>query len=434
MAIYHLNAKVISRSAGRSATAAAAYRAGQKITDERTGLVFDYTRKKEVSYRRIFAPSDSPHWVKDREQLWNAAECAENRKDAQVAREVEVALPIELASSEHIILLERFVQSQFTNNGMVADAVIHNKKGNPHAHILLTTRDISTEGFGQKNRSWNSKEQLEAWRHKWEIQCNRRLFIAGHKCRIDHRSLDAQGLNRIPTVHIGPRSHAMQKKGIQSTNNKLNTFIKEKNMSEENKKNGIPAFMFADDVPGKTELVEAKKRKHLFVTANDYDNHKQYCRAVFSRTYVPVLLELFEAVCTSIDEVETDIGWCYRINLNTGAVYDYGSQIKIENGTDEEVQVVVRLAREKGWKGLHITGNETFREAVFLEAILSGAFTPDQISGYTPTKANLEVIRHCKPTLKIPQEKILKVHVSEQSETGKGGDNSEHIHVPRLKL
>jgi ATP-dependent exoDNAse (exonuclease V) alpha subunit len=154
MAIYHLSAKIITRSSGRSSTAAAAYRAGEKIFDQRTGLTFDYTRKKEVSYRRIFFPENSPSWVKDREKLWNNVELSEIRKDGQTAREVEVALPVELTPSQRIILLERFIHSQFTKHGMVADLAIHDKIGNPHAHILLTTRTISAEGFGQKNRAW----------------------------------------------------------------------------------------------------------------------------------------------------------------------------------------------------------------------------------------------------------------------------------------
>ncbi len=233
MAIYHLSAKMITRSSGRSATASAAYRAGEKIEDERTGLVFDYTHKKEVSYRRIFAPANAPQWMKDRSLLWNAVEKTEVRKDAQVAREVEVSLPIELEPSQHIILLERFVQSRFVKKGMVADVVIHNKVGNPHAHILLTTRTICGDGFGQKDRSWNSKETLEGWREQWATYCNTRLMVADHKARIDHRSLKEQGVERIPTVHVGPQSFAMQFKGIESTRARLNTLIKDKNQANQ---------------------------------------------------------------------------------------------------------------------------------------------------------------------------------------------------------
>jgi len=235
MAIYHLSVKLITRTTGRSATAAAAYRAGEKICDNRTGQTFDYSRKKEVTYRRIFTPPNSPQWAKDREQLWNAVEQSEARKDAQVAREIEVALPIELSPSQHIILLERFVHTQLTSKGMIADVVIHDKKGNPHAHILLTTREINitNDCFGKKSRDWNSKEQLQEWREQWAKHCNRRLSIASSKSRIDHRSLQDQGVDQIPTVHVGANCHAIDKRGITSKRKVLNTLIKEKNMSNE---------------------------------------------------------------------------------------------------------------------------------------------------------------------------------------------------------
>lgn len=394
MAIYHLNAKVISRSAGRSATAAAAYRAGVKIKDERMGKVFDYTRKKEVSYRRVFAPKNAPKWATDRQRLWNEAELIEKRKDAQVAREVEVALPVELTSKQQIVLLERFIQTQFVKLGMVADVAIHDKKGNPHAHILLTTRDISKNGFGQKNRDWNSKEQLEKWREQWAVHCNRRLLIAGRQARIDHRNLKAQGIDRVPTVHVGPTSKAMEEHGIPSARNKINSTIKEKNMSDENKKKAFNALALVDEPQLKNEL-QTRKRKPMFIYPKDWENFSYYRFQTWERHYLPTLQKLFNGVYTSIDAMETEIGFCYRINLPDGAVYDYGAQVKCETGSQSEIELVVKLAKEKGWEGLQITGDNEFKEAVFMEAVLSGAFTPDQITGYKPTQANLDRLREC---------------------------------------
>ncbi|MFZ6773247.1 MobQ family relaxase [Undibacterium sp. SXout7W] len=441
MAIYHLCAKVIARSSGRSATAAAAYRAGEKIHDNCTGQIFDYSRKKEVSYRRIFAPLNAPQWMKDREQLWNAVEQSETRKDAQVAREIEVALPIELSPSQHIILLERFVHTQLTSKGMIADVCIHNKKDNPHAHILLTTREINitNDGFGKKNRDWNSKEQLEEWREQWAKHCNRRLSVACSQSRIDHRSLQNQGLDQIPTVHVGANSHAMDKRGITSKRKELNNLIKEKNMSNQQWKKAIAELKLenepASDSTIKTEIVEAKKARHLFLNATDYKNHRKYREANFSRTYIPILLEIFEELCTGVDQIETDIGMCFQINLiGGGKIYDYGSQIKIENGTDEEIKVAIKLAQEKGWEGLHLTGSEHFKEQVFLEAVLSGAFRPEQITGYKPSKANLEVIRDCRPALKIANDSnVIKSYAVDKSGSGETG-GAEQVHIPRLKI
>ncbi|MBC3871139.1 MobQ family relaxase [Undibacterium oligocarboniphilum] len=438
MAIYHLSVKLITRTTGRSATAAAAYRAGEQIHDNRTAQTFDYTRKKEVSYRRIFAPPNAPQWMKDREQLWNAAEQAESRKDAQIAREIEVALPIELSPSQQIILLERFVHTQLTSKGMVADVVIHNKKNNPHAHILLTTRDINIthDGFGQKNRAWNSKEQLEEWREQWAKHCNRRLSIASSKSRIDHRSLQDQGLDQIPTVHVGANCNAMNKRGISSKRKEFNTLIKEKNMINEKSKQLIASLKLDDEMnPIQQEIVQAKKSKHLFLNPTDFNNSKKYREAIFARTYIPILLEIFADYCTGVDEIETEIGTCFQINLNGGGkVYDYGSQIKIANGTDAEIKVAIKLAVEKGWQGLHLTGSDEFKSQVFLEAILSGAFRLEQITGYKPSKAVLEVIRDCKPALKIANESnVIKSYVVEKSDDS-GTGSVEQGHLPRLKI
>mgnify|MGYP001028594740 CR=1 FL=1 len=217
MAIYHCSVKVIGRSNGRSATGAAAYRSGEKITDERTGIVHDYTRKSGIDYTNILAPNNAPSWVHDRSSLWNQVEHSENRKDSQLCREVEVALPIELSSDENQRLVQRFIRDEFVRKGMVADVAIHHAQGeNPHAHILLTTRHLETDGFGPKNRDWNKKDLLETWRKSWETHANRALENAGHKQKIDHRTLEAQGIERIPQIHVGPKVFEMEARGIKT--------------------------------------------------------------------------------------------------------------------------------------------------------------------------------------------------------------------------
>lgn len=217
MAIYHFTAQAISRSSGRSATAAAAYRAGERIEDKRTGLVFDYGKKSGVEYTEIMTPANAPDWASNRAQLWNAVEFGENRKDSQLCREVEVALPIELNNEQQLQLLRGFVQKNFVDEGMVADLAIHRPKAeNPHCHILLTMRHIGPEGFGQKNRNWNDKKLLEKWREHWAEHTNRALETAGHSARVDHRTLEAQGIDRLPQVHLGPHVPEMEKRGIRT--------------------------------------------------------------------------------------------------------------------------------------------------------------------------------------------------------------------------
>jgi len=204
MAIYHCSVKIIGRSSGRSSVAASAYCAGQKITDERTGLTHDYSRKNGVTHSEIMLPSHAPNEFQNRAVLWNAVEKIERRTDSQTAREVEVALPIEFTLKENIQVLKNYIKENFVDKGMCADFSIHENRGNPHAHILLTTRDISPEefGFGKKNRDWNNVKLLELWRENWAKECNFLLKEKGLQ-EIDHRSLEAQGLERIATIHVG---------------------------------------------------------------------------------------------------------------------------------------------------------------------------------------------------------------------------------------
>ena len=217
MAIYHLNAKVISRTNGQSATAAAAYRAGDKIHDERTGLTFDYTRKQGVYTTEILAPNNAPNWVANRSQLWNAAELIERRSNSRTAREFDIALPVELTHPQKQELVREFVTENFVNNGLVADIAFHEiDSHNPHVHILITTRKINETGLTTKDRNLDRKDFLLGLRKSWEFHANQALERIGNSERIDHRTLSSQGLNRIPQIHLGANVAAMIKRGIST--------------------------------------------------------------------------------------------------------------------------------------------------------------------------------------------------------------------------
>ena len=197
MAIYHLRATMISRSQGRSATAAIAYRVAERIEDRRTGLVFDYAARGGVDHTEILAPDHAPDWVRDRSELWNRVEESETRKNSQVAREVRVALPDELTHAQRVALVRDYAQEQFVDRGMVADIALHapgrvGDERNHHAHILLTTREVDADGFTTKNRDWNKVEVLEGWREAWARDSNAALERAGVEDRVDHRTLVAQ--------------------------------------------------------------------------------------------------------------------------------------------------------------------------------------------------------------------------------------------------
>lgn len=209
MAIYRFSAQVIGRSSGRSATAAAAYRAGVEILDERTGISHDYTRRSGVDETLILAPESAPSWAQDRAALWNAVESAEKRKDAQLCREVQLALPCELSADQRRALVVGFVRDQWVSRGMVADVALHapDREGdtrNHHAHVMLTMRSVGPEGFGPKVREWNDKALLESWREAWQLHANRALELAGKSERIDHRTLQEQGIDRLPMIKLGP--------------------------------------------------------------------------------------------------------------------------------------------------------------------------------------------------------------------------------------
>jgi hypothetical protein len=193
MAIFHLKSQILSRSGGRGLIAAASYRSGEKIFDERSQQYYDFRKRTGILHTEIMAPLSAPDWVYDRHALWNTVDAVEKRKDAQLARELVVALPKELSHQDYIDLVRRYVVENFVKEGMIADFAIHapsTKKGglNYHAHIMLTQRRISAEGFGNKERQWNRIFFLYQWRKNWAEVTNRLLELEGFDCRIDHRS------------------------------------------------------------------------------------------------------------------------------------------------------------------------------------------------------------------------------------------------------
>ena len=255
MAIYHCSIKIISRGKGKSAVAAAAYRSGENLTNKYDGITHEYTRKGGVVHTEVLLPDHAPAEYADRAVLWNAVEKIEKAKNAQLAREIEIALPKELTREQSISLVREYVKEQFVNAGMCADIAIHDKEdGNPHAHVMLTIRPIEQDGtwgakqkkeyildrdgnkiYDPKKRSykcksipatdWNEQTKAEKWRSAWAEICNRALEQNGHTERIDHRSYARQGIDQIPTVHLGVAAFQMEKRGIRTERGNLNREI-----------------------------------------------------------------------------------------------------------------------------------------------------------------------------------------------------------------
>ena len=230
MAIFHLSVKTISRSAGRSATAAAAYRAGVKISDERTGEMHDYTRKGGVESAELVLPAGAPEWAADRGLLWNAAEQAETRKNSTVAREFEIALPEELTAAGRQRLALDVAREIVERHGCAADVAIHapgadGDHRNHHAHILLTTRRLGPEGFTEKTRELDDQKTgpqlVTQWRERFASLQNEHLHQAGIEARVDHRSLKEQGVDREPTRHLGPAASGYERRTGEPSRKRL---------------------------------------------------------------------------------------------------------------------------------------------------------------------------------------------------------------------
>lgn len=237
MAIYHLSTKPVSRAKGRSSTAAAAYRSADRVHDLTTDQVFDYSRKRGVEHAEIVLPTEAAksdiNWPRDRQALWNAAEVAEKRKDARVAREYEVALPHELTKAQRVELVRSFAGEVANRYGVAVDFALHRPhragdERNFHAHILTTTREITPTGLGAKAAiEWSdtdrakkglepSKVEVKEIRARWAELTNEHLRERGLSVRVDHRSLEVQGLERTPTSHLGPAVSAMERRGIET--------------------------------------------------------------------------------------------------------------------------------------------------------------------------------------------------------------------------
>ena len=277
IALFHFHVTQIKRSAGQSAVAAAAYRAGEKLHSEYYGEDSDYTRKGGVICSEILLPSHAPPSFSDRETLWNAVEKAERGKKAQLAYSFDIALQNEFSMQENIALARQFLLENFVSRGMVVDFAVHQPDredggiSNPHFHVMCPIRPLDEHGrWGNKQRreyvldehgerirdeagnyvfnavpttDWGSPDTLEHWRHAWAELCNAKFAEKGLDCWIDHRSYERQGIEQIPTVHEGPSVRAMEAKGIRTDKGDLNRWIRKTNAMLREAKQKIAALI-----------------------------------------------------------------------------------------------------------------------------------------------------------------------------------------------
>ena len=254
----HFKITIVKRSQGQSAVAGAAYQSGERLFSEYDQKTKFYNKKKELVHAEIMLPSHAPPGYADRATLWNAVEAVENQWNSQLARRIVLAFPVEVPKEQYLKMIREFCQEQFVSKGMIADFAIHDKgDGNPHAHILLTLRAMDAHGkwlpkarkvydldengeriqlpsgnwrcHKENTVDWNDQKYAEVWRHGWETITNRYLEAAGRPERVDLRSFERQGIQQIPTVHLGPAAHQMEKRGVETFLGNLNRDIQAAN-------------------------------------------------------------------------------------------------------------------------------------------------------------------------------------------------------------
>ena len=314
----HIPISIIKRSAGRSAVAAAAYRSGTKLTNEWDGMTHDYTRKGGIVHAEIMLPAHAPPEFADRSILWNSVEQIEKARDSQLAREIEAALPRELSGEQQLALVRAYVKDNFVDKGMCADFAIHDKgTGNPHVHIMLTLRPLKENGqWGAKCRKaydldengqripdgkggwknhredttdWNDKGNVEIWRAAWAAYTNRALESAGRPERIDHRSYKRQGIDKIPSVHLGPAASQMEKRGIRTDKGEVNRQIAADNKLLKEIKARITRLYNWSKAEAERRVAVLTERGEMWAQYNKYKAvHKQLAKVK------PEKRELFE--------------------------------------------------------------------------------------------------------------------------------------------
>ena len=356
IAIYHCSIKIVSRGKGKSAVAAAAYRSGEKLTNEWDGLTHDYTKKGGVVHSEILLPAHAPPAFSDRSTLWNSVELSEKSNNAQLAREVEIALPVELSREEQTRLVREYCSSQFVSKGMIADFNLHDTGGgNPHAHILLTMRPLDEKGAwlpkskkeyvldenGEKIRlpsgryktrkvdlvDWNNRENAEVWRRAWADLTNEFLAQNNRPERIDHRSYERQGIDQIPTVHVGVSATQMEKKGIVTERGELNRSIKAANRILREIRRLVRGL--------KDWIAELKERKAALLEA------LAEARAQASEPTIPQLLARYME-----QRGEERADWTSKGKLK-GAVSDFNKvQAAMEFLRQKEISTVETLDRQ----------------------------------------------------------------------------------------
>ena len=332
----HFKITIVKRSQGQSAVAGAAYQSGERLFSEYDQKTKFYNKKKELVHAEIMLPSHAPPGYADRATLWNAVEAVENQWNSQLARRIVLAFPVEVPKDQYLPMLKEFCNEQFVSKGMIADFAIHDKgDGNPHAHILLTLRAMNEHGkwlpkarkvydldengeriqlpsgnwkcHKENTVDWNDQKYAEVWRHGWETITNRYLEAAGRPERVDLRSFERQGIQQIPTVHLGPAAHQMEKRGVETFLGNLNRDIRAANSLMQSIRSAIRGLQrWIADLNEKKQLLldalEKAKEPTLSDLLVDYFNLRNEQRSDWSgKAKLKCTVRDFEEVKRTVD-------------------------------------------------------------------------------------------------------------------------------------
>jgi hypothetical protein len=355
MAIFHMNIQIITRGKGKSAVAAAAYRAGENIKNEYDGRTHNYTRKTGIVHTEIFLPSHAPSEFSDRTTLWNAVEKIEGNSNAQLAREIEFSLPVELSMEQNISLSHEYVKKYFVAHGMVADVSIHDKgDGNPHCHVMLIMRPLEQDGaWGVKSRKeyildkngeriklpsgewksrkvnavdWNDKTKAEDWRKGWADTLNKYLKQNGIVAMVDHRSFERQGNGLIPTIHLGVSAHQMEQRGIRTEKGDYNrrvTAINNEIKQTKARIRKVKNWLYAQPLQNAPTLIEIMNG-----VANGKNLKTDWQRIRNLQTKAKVLIFLQQNNITNVEDFsDTVVRIHERLKISTNEIKKVGRRL-----------------------------------------------------------------------------------------------------------
>ena len=407
----HFKITIVKRSQGQSAVAGAAYQSGERLFSEYDQKTKFYNKKKELVHAEIMLPTHAPPGYANRATLWNAVEAVENQWNSQLARRIVLAFPVEVPKEQCLSMIKEFCQEQFVSKGMIVDFAIHDKgDGNPHAHILLTLRAMDEHGrwlpkarkvydldengkriqlpsgnwkcHKENTVDWNDQKYAEVWRHSWEVVTNRYLEAAGRPERVDLRSFERQGIQQIPTVHLGPAAHQMEKRGIETFLGNLNRDIRAANSLMQSIRSAIRGLQrWIADLNEKKQLLldalEKAKEPTLSDLLVDYFNLRAEQRSDWSgKAKLKCTVRDFEEIRQAVDYLKAH-------SLNT--IEDLNAAIKDLSQTAAPLRRQLKqnesqmraIAQIKDAAAQHKDELDAFNKAVRTLMKLNGGTTVD---------------------------------------------------------